>query len=74
MQAENYEEALPLLEQAVQKLSGSGSATEAYALYNLAATKAALGDCSGVADLIARSEAIQGHRAEFDQVLSDCGQ
>ncbi len=43
MQAGDYSGALPLLEQAVQKLSGSGSLDEAYASYNLAYTRYALG-------------------------------
>jgi serine/threonine-protein kinase len=73
MQAGRYDEALPLLEQAVEKLSGSGELTEAYALFNLAATRAALGSCDGVEELLARSEEIQGHRDEFDQVRADCG-
>jgi hypothetical protein len=72
MQAGRYDEALPLLEQAVEKLSGSGELTEAYAVYNLAATRAALGSCDGVDELLARSEQIQGHRDEFDEVRAAC--
>ena len=56
----------------MQKLSGTGELTEAYALYNLAATRAALGNCDGVEDLLARSEAIQGHRSEFDRLREQC--
>ena len=73
MQAGDYEAALPLLERAVESLSGSGELAEAYALYNLAATRAALGSCDGVEDLLARSEAIQGHRGEFDELRETCG-
>ena len=73
MQAGRYEEALPLLEQAVERLDGSGELTEAFALYNLAATRAALGDCKQVQKLLRRSEAIQGQRDEFDQVRAACG-
>ena len=73
MQAGDYEAALPLLERAVESLSGSGELAEAYALYNLAATRAALGSCDGVEDLLARSEAIQGHRCEFDELRETCG-
>jgi len=65
MQAGDYESALPLLEQAVVKLQGTGSLTEAYADYNLAYTRFALGRCDGVEDLLANSERIQGHREEI---------
>ena len=43
MQAGRYEEALPLLEQAVAGLAGTGELAEAYASYNLAFTRRALG-------------------------------
>jgi eukaryotic-like serine/threonine-protein kinase len=60
--------ALPLLERAVSGLAGSGSITEAYASYNLAWARFALGRCDGVSDLLDRSQAIQGHRKEIDQL------
>jgi eukaryotic-like serine/threonine-protein kinase len=76
MQAEDYQAALPLLQQAVEKLSGSGELTEAYASYNLAFTRLQLGQCDGVIELLDRSEAIQGHRKEIDkarkQFEKDC--
>jgi hypothetical protein len=69
--------ALPLLESAVAALTGSGSTTEAYALYNLAWARFAVGRCDGVADLLDRSEEIQGKRKEIDrlrkQVEKTCG-
>jgi hypothetical protein len=71
MQAGDYAGALPLLEQAVAALNGSGDLTEAYASYNLAVTRLALGNCDGVADLLARSEAIQGRRKEIDRARRD---
>jgi serine/threonine-protein kinase len=68
--------ALPLLEQAVAALQGSGSTTEAYALYNLAWARFALGRCDGVGELLDRSEELQGKRKEIDrlrkQVDKDC--
>ena len=68
MQAEDYEGARPLLEQAVSQLAGSGSLAEAYASYNLAFTRLALGSCDGVLELLDRSEAVQGDRSEIDQL------
>jgi len=65
MQAGDYESALPLLEEAVTKLQGTGSLTEAYADYNLAYTRFSLGRCDGVEDLLKNSERIQGHREEI---------
>ena len=68
MQAGEYERALPLLQQAVDGLSGSGELVEAYASYNLAFTRFALGDCAGVAELLDRSEQVQGKRKEISQL------
>jgi tRNA A-37 threonylcarbamoyl transferase component Bud32 len=78
MQGGDYSGALPILEQAVAKLQGSGSLTEAYADFNLAYTRYALGRCDGVRDLLDQSESIQGERKEIDQlrkrVEKGCGQ
>jgi len=71
MQAGDYNGALPLLEQAVSALQGAGSLDEAYADYNLAYTRFALGNCTGVLDLLDRSQQIQGHRKEIDQLRHD---
>jgi eukaryotic-like serine/threonine-protein kinase len=68
MQAGDFEGALPLLEQAVQKLDGTGKLYEAYAKYNLAYTRFQLGNCDGVLDLLDQSEAIQGQRKEIDRL------
>jgi eukaryotic-like serine/threonine-protein kinase len=77
MQAGDYAGALPLLEQAVTKLRGSGETVEAYALYNLAFTRFQLGRCDGVLEMLDQSEAIQGHRNEIDalraQAQERCG-
>jgi serine/threonine protein kinase len=66
MQAGDYSSALPLLRQAVVALKSSGSLTEAYASYNLAYSRFAVGQCGGVSGLLDRSERIQGHRDEID--------
>jgi serine/threonine protein kinase len=71
MQAGSYEGALPLLRQSVLALRGSGSITEAYASYNLAFTRFALGRCDGVIGLLDRSERIQGDRREIDRLRSE---
>ena len=71
MQAGDYAGALPLLEQAVAKLQGTGSTDEAYADYNLAYTRMALGQCTDVPALLDRSQQVQGHRKEIDRLRHD---
>jgi len=73
MQAGDYRGALPLLQQAVRQLNGSGSRTEAYADYNLAYTIHQLGSCDRVLALLDRSQSIQGRRSEIDQLRAQCG-
>ena len=77
MRAGDYQGALPLLEQAVSKLQGTGLLDEAYADYNLASTRLHLGSCDGVKDLLKSSEHIQGHRSAIDaaraQEKQQCG-
>jgi serine/threonine-protein kinase len=71
MQARDFNGALPLLEQAVSALQGTGSLDEAYADYNLAYTRLAGGNCDGVLGLLDRSQQIQGHRKEIDRLRHD---
>jgi tRNA A-37 threonylcarbamoyl transferase component Bud32 len=68
MRARDYEAALPLLERAVDALGGSGDIAEAWASYNLALTRMALGSCDAVVDLLDRSQALQGRRKEIDRL------
>ncbi|MGH3066014.1 MAG: serine/threonine-protein kinase [Gaiellaceae bacterium] len=70
MQAGDYEGALPLLREAVIALRGSGSRVEAWASYNLAFTRFALGRCDGVLGLLERSERIQGALEPIDRLRS----
>ena len=72
MQAGDYASALPLLEQAVAQRTGD--LTEAYASYNLAFTRRALGQCGGILALLARSEAIQGARSEITRLRAETEQ
>jgi len=60
--------ALPVLESAVSRLQGTSTLAEAYASYNLALARVALGNCAGVAELLDRSEAVQGSRKEIDRL------
>ena len=66
MLAGDWQGALPLLQQAVTKLQGTGKLYEAYADYNLASTLLHVGRCDRVKDLLKNSERIQGHRSEID--------
>jgi eukaryotic-like serine/threonine-protein kinase len=74
MQAGDYAAALPLLEQAVQKLDGSGKLYEAYAKYNLAYTRYHLGNCSGVLDLLDQAQAIEGQKSAIDRLRAQAQQ
>lgn len=71
MRAGDYQGALPLLERAVAKLDGTRSLGEAYADYNLAYTRFALGDCADVLALLDESQRIQGHRSEITRLRHD---
>jgi serine/threonine protein kinase len=68
MQAGDYAGALPLFEQAVQKLDGTGVLDEAYAKYNLAFTRFALGQCTDVLALLDQAQAIEGKRSAIDDL------
>jgi hypothetical protein len=68
LRAGDYRGALPLLQQAVQRLHGTGSIVDAYALYNLAFARFALGQCNGVLAMLDRSQERQGYRHEIDRL------
>lgn len=73
MLAGDFGGALPLLERAVSRLQGTSTLAEAYASYNLALTRLALGSCDGVAALLQHSQAIQGRRGEIDRLRREAG-
>ena len=68
LEAGDADAALPILERAVAALRGSGSLTEAYALYNLALARFSTGNCEGVTELLDSSERIQGQRSEIKRL------
>ena len=73
LQAGDAAGAVPLLEQAAQKLQGTGSLSEAYNDYNLAVALAQTQGCSQqVLQLLDASESIQGHRTEIDRLRASC--
>jgi hypothetical protein len=72
MRQGRYEEALPIAQQALAKLQGSGELYEAYANYNVGRSLIELGRCEEGLPHIDASEAIQGSRAEFREARAKC--
>jgi eukaryotic-like serine/threonine-protein kinase len=64
--------ALPLAQQALERLRGSGDPYEAFAEYNLGRSLIELGRCGQGLPHIDRSEQLQGHRSEFDDARAKC--
>ncbi len=60
-----YEEALPVAQQALAALQGSGELYEAYANYNVGRALLGLGRCADAIPYFDRSEQIQGERSEI---------
>ena len=69
MQAGDYAGALPLLQQAVAKLSGVGYPNEAYANYNLGYTLLQLGRCHEAIPYLQRADELEPQRHEPKQAL-----
>ena len=67
-----YAEALPLAQQALQQLKGTGQIYEAYANYNVGHALANLGQCKEALKYLHASEKIQGHRSEIDADRARC--
>src|SRR5437588_4343181 len=70
--AGNYAAALPLAQQALQQLRGSGQRYEAYANYDVGTALAHTGRCADALAYLAASERIQGHRSEIDADRAYC--
>jgi eukaryotic-like serine/threonine-protein kinase len=70
MQGGDYAGALPLLRQAVRKLSGVGFPTEAYANYNLGYTLLRLGSCSEAIPYLQRAQQLEPQRHEPTDALN----
>ena len=66
MQQDNYATALPLLQQAVQKIAGVGPSDpyEGYAKYNLGYTLFRLGRCDEAVAYLKRAEKLEPDRSE----------
>jgi serine/threonine protein kinase len=72
MRQGRYAEALPVAQQALAKLKGSGQLYEAYANYNVGRSLIELGRCAEGLPYIAASERIQGSRREFREARAKC--
>jgi tetratricopeptide (TPR) repeat protein len=71
MQQGNYTGALPLLQQAVQQLRGTGPSDpyEGYANYNLGYTLYQLGQCSQAVPYLQRAQQLEPTRPEPRNLL-----
>jgi len=72
IRAANYSAALPLAQQALSELRGTGNIYEGYANYNVGTSLIHLGRCSEGLPYLDASERIQGHRSEFDRDRALC--
>ncbi len=72
MRAGRFAEALPIAQQALAKLQGTGDLYEAYANYNVGRSLIELGRCDEGLPHIDASQRIQGSRSEFRQARAEC--
>jgi hypothetical protein len=68
----DYAGALPLAQQALTQLQGTGQPYEAYAAYDVGTSLAHTGRCAEAMKYLAQSERIQGHRSEIDADRAYC--
>jgi tetratricopeptide (TPR) repeat protein len=72
LRAGDYEQAAAKAQQALESLGGSGQLYEAYALYDLGAALAYLGDCEDAKKALEDSKKIQGDRSEIKAAGALC--
>jgi serine/threonine protein kinase len=72
MRQGRFDAALPIAQQALEKLRGTGELYEAYANYNVGRSLIELGRCEEGLPYIAASERIQGSRSEFREARAKC--
>jgi Flp pilus assembly protein TadD len=72
LRAGRYEEAAAKAQQALASLGGTGQLYEAYALYDLGAALANLGECKVARKTLDESRKIQGHQSEIDAAKALC--
>ena len=72
LNAGRYQQAAAEAQSALGQLGGTGQLYEAYALYDLGAALANLGDCKNAAEMLKDSEKIQGHRSELEAAKHLC--
>jgi eukaryotic-like serine/threonine-protein kinase len=72
MRQGRFDAALPIAQQALAKLQGSGDIYEAYANYNVGRSLIELDRCEEGLPYIAASQRIQGPRREFSEARAKC--
>jgi Flp pilus assembly protein TadD len=72
LRAGRYEEAAAKAQEALATLGGTGQLYEAYALYDLGAALANLGECKAAKKALEESKKIQGERSEIDAAKALC--
>ena len=72
LNAGRYQQAAEEAQAALQQLGGTGQIYEAYALYDLGAALASIGDCKNANQALKASQKIQGHRPEIAAARQLC--
>jgi tetratricopeptide (TPR) repeat protein len=73
LKAGRYAEALPLAQQALRQLSGSGETYEGYANYNVGRSLVGLGRCDEAIPYLRRREQLLGRHPDVTSALRECG-
>jgi serine/threonine-protein kinase len=72
IRADNYAAALPIAQQALSQLRGTGQLYEAYADYNVGTSLIHTGNCADGLKYLKASQRIQGHRSEIEADRAYC--